>query len=150
MVKFFLCFGKVKVSYLVSMQREDLQRVMDLLSVREHHARTLLIHFRWNVEKLFDVYVEKGKACMFAEAGIIVVELVDLDPEESTSMMMCNICMDDTPAKDMTLMDCGHCFCNNCKHRFLPADHVSRFYAGTLKMSSITVAGSVIHLYDIL
>ncbi|KAI3448059.1 hypothetical protein Pfo_004724 [Paulownia fortunei] len=99
---------------LLAAQREDLRRVMDLLSVREHHARTLLIHYRWDVEKLIAVYVEKGKACMFAEAGVTVVELVDLDPQESTSTVMCNICMDDAPAKDVTLMDCGHCFCNNC------------------------------------
>ncbi|KAK6143503.1 hypothetical protein DH2020_023851 [Rehmannia glutinosa] len=73
-----------------SSKREDLRRVMDLLSVREHHARTLLIHHRWDVEKLIAVYVEKGKACMFAEAGVTVV--VDLDPQEPTSTVMCNIC----------------------------------------------------------
>ncbi|KAG8368283.1 hypothetical protein BUALT_Bualt15G0029200 [Buddleja alternifolia] len=99
---------------LLAAQREDLRRVMDLLSVREHHARTLLIHYRWDVEKLIAVYVEKGKSCMFAEAGVTVVELVDLDPPESTSAVMCNICMDDVSAKDLTRMDCGHCFCNNC------------------------------------
>ncbi|PIN22131.1 putative E3 ubiquitin ligase [Handroanthus impetiginosus] len=99
---------------LLAAQRVDLQRVMDLLSVREHHARTLLIHFRWDVEKLIAVYVEKGKAAMCAEAGVTLVELVDLDPPDSTSILTCNICMDDVPAKDVTLMDCGHSFCNNC------------------------------------
>ncbi|KAK6159430.1 hypothetical protein DH2020_006744 [Rehmannia glutinosa] len=58
---------------------------MDLLSVKEHHARTLLIHYRWDVEKLISVYVEKGKSCMFSEAGVTVVELADLDPPESSS-----------------------------------------------------------------
>ncbi|KAK4401581.1 putative E3 ubiquitin-protein ligase ARI1 [Sesamum angolense] len=65
---------------LLAAQREDLRRVMELLSVREHHARTLLIHYRWDVEKLIAVYVEKGKSCMFSEAGVSVIELVDLDP----------------------------------------------------------------------
>ncbi|KAG8364304.1 hypothetical protein BUALT_Bualt19G0114600 [Buddleja alternifolia] len=100
---------------LLAAQREDLGRVMDLLSVREHHARTLLIHYRWDVEKLIAIYVEKGKACMFAEAGVTLVEDVDLDPRESCSTVMCNICMDDdVPAGDVTQMDCGHCFCNSC------------------------------------
>ncbi|KAL0334777.1 UNVERIFIED_CONTAM: putative E3 ubiquitin-protein ligase ARI1 [Sesamum radiatum] len=99
---------------LLAAQREDLRRVMELLSVREHHARTLLIHYRWDVEKLIAVYVEKGKSCMFSEAGVSVIELVDLDPPESSSTLVCNICMDDVPAKDVTKMDCGHCFCNNC------------------------------------
>lgn len=88
---------------------------MDLFSVREHHARTLLIHYRWDVEKLIAVYVDKGKSCIFAEAGVTLAEFVNLDPEESTSTVMCHICMDDVPAKDVTLMDCGHCFCNTCK-----------------------------------
>ncbi|KAL2477196.1 putative E3 ubiquitin-protein ligase [Forsythia ovata] len=99
---------------LLAAQREDLQRVMDLLSVREHHARTLLIHYRWDVEKLIAVYVEKGKACMFSGAGVTAVEIVDLDPPEPSSTLMCNICMDDVPATEVTKMDCGHFFCNNC------------------------------------
>ncbi|GFP85434.1 probable E3 ubiquitin-protein ligase ari2 [Phtheirospermum japonicum] len=97
---------------LLAAQTQDLRRVMDLLSVREHHARTLLIHYRWDVETLFAVYVEKGKNRMFTEAGITMV--VDLDPADSTSTVMCNICMDDVPGTDATLMDCGHCFCNTC------------------------------------
>ena len=50
---------------LLTAQKEDLRRVMDLLFLREHHARTLLIHHRWDVEKLFAVYVEKGKSWLF-------------------------------------------------------------------------------------
>ncbi|KAL0356752.1 UNVERIFIED_CONTAM: putative E3 ubiquitin-protein ligase ARI1 [Sesamum calycinum] len=95
---------------LLAAQREDLRRVMELLSVREHHARTLLIHYRWDVEKLIAVYVEKGKSCMFSEAGVSVIELVDLDPPESSSTLVCNICMDDVPAKDVTKMDCDTAF----------------------------------------
>ena len=101
------------------MQREDLQTVMDLLSVREHHARTLLIHYRWDVEKLTAVYVEKGRSHMFSEAGVSMTEIVDLDPDDPFSIVMCSICIDDVPVKDMTKMDCGHSFCNSCKHLFL-------------------------------
>ncbi|CAA0830909.1 Probable E3 ubiquitin-protein ligase ARI2 [Striga hermonthica] len=97
---------------LLAAQKEDLRRVMDLLSVKEHHARTLLIHYRWDVENLISVYVEKGRSCLFADAGISIV--IDLDPEEPPSTVMCNICMDDVAGQDVTLMDCGHCFCNDC------------------------------------
>ncbi|GER50401.1 RING/U-box superfamily protein [Striga asiatica] len=99
---------------LLAAQREDLRRVMDLLSVREHHARTLLIHYRWDVDKLSEVYVDKGKSCMLSEAGVTGVELNDLDPPETSSTVMCNICMDEVPSEDLTKMDCGHCFCNSC------------------------------------
>ncbi|KAA8545932.1 hypothetical protein F0562_020617 [Nyssa sinensis] len=99
---------------LLAAQREDLRRVMELLSLREHHARTLLIHYRWDVEKLFAVLVEKGKTCLFAEAGVTVVKHHDFDSLPSSSMVMCDICIEDVPDSEVTKMDCGHCYCNNC------------------------------------
>lgn len=98
---------------LLAAQREDLRRVMDLLSLREHHARTLLIHYRWDVERLFAVLVEKGKPCLFAEAGVKVLEHQDLN-SPLCSTIMCDICMEDLPSDEATRVDCGHCFCNNC------------------------------------
>ncbi|KAF3435630.1 hypothetical protein FNV43_RR22721 [Rhamnella rubrinervis] len=98
---------------LLSAQREDLRRVMELLSLREHHARTLLIHYRWDVERLIAVLVEKGKACLFMEAGVSVVEHQDLDSQLPPTVM-CDICMEDVPSGESTKMDCGHCFCNGC------------------------------------
>ncbi|KAI4295569.1 hypothetical protein L6164_035603 [Bauhinia variegata] len=101
-----------KESLLVA-QKEDLRKVMDMLSVREHHARTLLIYHRWDVEKLFSVYVDRGKAFLFAEAGVTVDEHRASDSSLSSSIM-CDICMEDVPSDESTRMDCGHCFCNNC------------------------------------
>ena len=95
------------------MQKDDLQRVMDSLSLKEHHARTLLIHYRWDVNKVFSVFVEKGTDKLYKEAGVIVEELNDLS---SFHFSMCQVCMEDVPANEMTAMDCGHCFCNNCEH----------------------------------
>lgn len=92
---------------------------MELLSLREHHARTLLIHYRWDVEKLFAILVEKGKAALFAQAGLPLVEKDDINPPLSSCTVMCIICMDDVPSCDVTKMDCGHCFCNSCKHHTL-------------------------------
>lgn len=98
---------------LLAAQREDLRRVMDLLSLREHHARTLLIYYRWDVEKLSAVYVDKGKASLFTEAGVTMVEHQDLDLKPYTTIT-CDICMEDVPGDEATRVDCSHCFCNNC------------------------------------
>ncbi|XP_044508823.1 probable E3 ubiquitin-protein ligase ARI2 isoform X2 [Mangifera indica] len=101
-----------KESLLVA-QREDLKRVMDLLSLREHHARTLLIHHRWDVEKLLAVLVEKGKASLFSDAGVPVNE----DTGSSLSFpskVKCCICREEVSADTATKMNCGHCFCNEC------------------------------------
>ncbi|XP_021896701.1 probable E3 ubiquitin-protein ligase ARI2 [Carica papaya] len=100
---------------LLAAQRDDLRRVMELLSVKEQHARTLLIHYRWDVEKLFAVFVENGRPNLFAAAGVTVIE-----PEDAGSsiaflpMITCEICIEDVTADQSTRMDCGHCFCNDC------------------------------------
>ncbi|WJX45490.1 putative E3 ubiquitin-protein ligase ari2, variant 2 [Trifolium repens] len=98
---------------LIAAQKEDLRRVMDMLSVRQQHARTLLIYHRWDVDHLFEVYVDRGKAFMFAQAGVSVDECRDSDSSVS-ELVMCEICMDDVPSDESTRMDCGHCFCNTC------------------------------------
>ncbi|PWA91034.1 putative E3 ubiquitin-protein ligase ARI1 [Artemisia annua] len=54
---------------LLAAERKDLCRVMESLSLREHHSRTLLIHYHWDIEMLFSVLEEKGKARLLEEAG---------------------------------------------------------------------------------
>ncbi|XP_020881926.1 putative E3 ubiquitin-protein ligase ARI4 [Arabidopsis lyrata subsp. lyrata] len=51
---------------LVAAQKEVMVRVMELLSVKENQARTLLIHYQWNVDKLFSVYIDQGKDLLFS------------------------------------------------------------------------------------
>ncbi|XVF63939.1 hypothetical protein PTKIN_Ptkin09bG0126800 [Pterospermum kingtungense] len=101
---------------LLAAQREDLQRVMDLLSLKEHHARTLLIHYCWDVDKVIAVLVEYGKDKLFAAAGIqLLDDHHDLSLyQSSSSTFTCNICYEDVSADLVTVMDCGHYFCNDC------------------------------------
>ncbi|GJR95531.1 probable E3 ubiquitin-protein ligase ARI2 [Tanacetum coccineum] len=100
---------------LLAAQMEDLRKVMELLpSLREHHARTLLIHYRWDVETISAVLVENGTDRLLTEAGIPNLESRDPVSLVSTSTRMCDICMEDIPSCDITKMDCGHCFCNTC------------------------------------
>ncbi|KAF2294432.1 hypothetical protein GH714_011331 [Hevea brasiliensis] len=57
-----------------------------------NHARTLLIHYRWDVERLFAAFVEKGKSYLFTEAGVTVVEQLDVDsPLTSSSTVTCDM-----------------------------------------------------------
>ncbi|XP_021738548.1 probable E3 ubiquitin-protein ligase ARI2 isoform X2 [Chenopodium quinoa] len=100
---------------LLAAQWDVLQRVMDLLMVGVHHARTLLIHYHWDVDKLVTVFVEKGKDHLFAEAGVKMVKCPDLGTYLSpSSTLFCNVCMEDVRYNETTQMDCQHTFCNNC------------------------------------
>ncbi|KAK6115416.1 hypothetical protein DH2020_007685 [Rehmannia glutinosa] len=104
----------IRKESLLAAQKDDLQRVMDLLSLKEHHARTLLIHYRWDADKVFMVFVEKGKEQLYAEAGVSVVETNNLSSSNVSSKISCEICFEEFPANKTTTMDCGHCFCNEC------------------------------------
>nr|XP_043637393.1 probable E3 ubiquitin-protein ligase ARI2 [Erigeron canadensis] len=100
---------------LLDAQREDLQKVMELLSLKEHHARTLLIHHGWEVDKVSDVFLNKGKEALYAEASLTVGHN---DENVSSSLEfsepLCKVCMKEISARDMITMNCNHCFCNTC------------------------------------
>ncbi|XP_022768861.1 probable E3 ubiquitin-protein ligase ARI2 isoform X2 [Durio zibethinus] len=99
---------------LLATQREDLHRVMDLLSLKEHHARTLLIHYCWDVDKVLEVLVEYGKDKLFAAAGVQMLDDHAYFPcQSSSSTFACNICFEDVSAYMLTVMSCGHYFCND-------------------------------------
>lgn len=91
---------------------------MELLSIKEHHARTLLIHYQWDIEKLISVFVEKGKDSLFSGAGVTVFDSSSLP--SSSPNMSCDVCLEDVVAEQMKRMDCGHCFCNDCECLIFP------------------------------
>lgn len=88
---------------------------MDLLSLKEHHARTLLIYYRWDVDKVFNVFAERGKEWLYSAAGLSVRSSKDRNSSESLNEVTCQICFEDVHTNEFTIMDCGHCFCNNCE-----------------------------------
>lgn len=98
-------------------KEKDLQTVMDMLSLREHHARMLLIYFRWDVHRVSSVLVEKGADVLFSLAGIVLDNARSSSVSDS-STVTCHICYEEKASGEVTMMDCGHLFCNNCKQFF--------------------------------
>ncbi|XP_020095693.1 probable E3 ubiquitin-protein ligase ARI2 isoform X3 [Ananas comosus] len=99
---------------LLAAQREDLRKVMELLALREQHARTLLIHYRWDVERIFELLEVKGRERLFLEAGVSAIENKGRVLSSSPCPITCNVCFDEVPPSRVSEMDCGHCFCNEC------------------------------------
>lgn len=107
-------------NYFTSMQKADLQSVMQFLPISEHNARVLLIEYRWNVEKVLDVLVDKGKDYLFAEAGISTSKREDsASSSSSSSSLTCCVCFDDVSSNNASMMDCCHTYCNTCKFFFI-------------------------------
>jgi ariadne-1 len=111
------------------MQREDLRKVMDLLAVNEHHARTLLIHYRWDVERIFELLDQKGRDRLFSEAGVTLHK----NNKPLNDTVACLICFEEVSPPASTEMDCGHRYCNDCKcslYLFLFAITNTNYYSG--------------------
>jgi ariadne-1 len=87
---------------------------MELLGLREHHARTLLIHYRWDVERIFELLDQKGRNRLFSEAGI-PLQYTNNVGTTSSAEVTCNVCYDDVPPSAASEMDCGHSYCNDCE-----------------------------------
>ncbi|WCJ35311.1 RING/U-box superfamily protein [Euphorbia peplus] len=98
---------------LLAEQWEHIDRVMELLSLKEHQARALLIYHRWDINQVIQLFVENGKDRLFAEAGVATVYQDDF-ASSLPSLVECNICFDEVHASNVTFMDCGHFFCNSC------------------------------------
>ena len=112
-VGWMLSTWESRVVISVGIQLQDLRKVADVLGVRTQHARTLLIHHRWDVESLFGKMADVGEDQLFALAGL---PPRDKAVEHSVPPgFMCRICYSDVEADEATMMDCGHGFCNDCK-----------------------------------
>ncbi|KAL6867566.1 hypothetical protein ACP4OV_015590 [Aristida adscensionis] len=98
---------------LLAAQREDLRKVIELLGLKEHHARTLLIHYRWDVERIFELLDQKGRDRLFTEAGI-PLQYANNAGLPSSVELTCNVCYEDVSPADASKMDCGHNYCNDC------------------------------------
>ena len=88
---------------------------MELLGLKEHHARTLLIHYRWDVERIFELLDQKGRDRLFSEAGIPLGTANNAGSPSATEVT-CNVCYDDVPLTAASHMDCGHNYCNECEY----------------------------------
>ncbi|KAG6544638.1 hypothetical protein Mapa_013943 [Marchantia paleacea] len=101
---------------LLAAQSEDLRKVVDVLGLRLRHARTLLIFHRWNVESLFGRLADKGEERLFLEAGLPcrATSCSYAASCTSTPVRKCGICLEEVLQQDVTRMDCGHSFCNDC------------------------------------
>lgn len=102
------------------MQQQDLSMVMGLFNIKQHHARALLIHYRWNTDCLGDHLERKGQERMLMEAGVVLQQQQESSssrPASSRSRrVLCEVCFEEFhfSPRNVSTMDCGHSFCNDC------------------------------------
>ncbi|KAH7442031.1 hypothetical protein KP509_03G067700 [Ceratopteris richardii] len=109
-----LCHKVITKDSLLSAQINDLRKVADMLGVRQKHARTLLIHERWDYERLCENLAEKGREQLFLEAGLPLEASSTTHRLHVARSFTCETCFEDVPPEHATTMECGHTFCNEC------------------------------------
>uniref|UniRef100_A0ACD5X9Q3 Uncharacterized protein n=1 Tax=Avena sativa TaxID=4498 RepID=A0ACD5X9Q3_AVESA len=106
------CWAITKES-LSTAQQEDLSMVMNLLNIKQHHARALLIHHRWKTDSIYDHFDRKGRDRMLREAGV-VLQVNNSCRASPSRTVNCMVCFDEFSMGVVSTMECGHCFCNDC------------------------------------
>lgn len=73
------------------------------------------------MENLFCALAEKGTAPIFLEAGLPPPDSKSEVPvaDDSSQFVRCGACFEEVSTSVATRMDCGHAFCNDCKHLWL-------------------------------
>uniref|UniRef100_A0A0E0KGH5 RBR-type E3 ubiquitin transferase n=1 Tax=Oryza punctata TaxID=4537 RepID=A0A0E0KGH5_ORYPU len=113
------CWAITKES-LPAAQQQDLSMVMNLLYIKQHQARALLIHHRWKMDSILDHFDRKGRDRMLREAGVVIQQQAEeknsgggTAPRPGSSVT-CYVCFEEVSPDAVSTMDCGHCFCNDC------------------------------------
>lgn len=112
-----VCHKVITRDSLLSAQSNELRKVAEMLGIKQRHARTLLIHERWDFVRLCENLAEKGKDQLFLEAGLSSEASAAphiRHSEYSSRPFTCETCFEDVSSEDATTMDCGHTFCNQC------------------------------------
>eukprot|EP00884_Botryococcus_braunii_P004214 jgi/Botrbrau1/13794/Bobra.0056s0044.1 len=105
----------IDASDLEKEQENALTQVMGIMACSTAAARSLLIHFCWNTERLFGELADVGAERLFKKAGV-AWPASQPDPSVATKGddMTCGTCFADVKPDECTVMDCGHGFCNSC------------------------------------
>ncbi|KAG0188443.1 hypothetical protein DFQ28_004823 [Apophysomyces sp. BC1034] len=106
---------------LLNMQKKEIGQVSSILTLTDENAKTLLRHFRWNKERMFERYMESPDKVL-QSAGVVLnnsINLLLLAKNLSQPSFMCIICCNDDPEMETVSVSCNHRFCRDCYQRYL-------------------------------
>ncbi|KAG2308814.1 hypothetical protein Bca52824_028562 [Brassica carinata] len=100
-------------------QRTDIEQVSTLLSINQYEAIALLVHYQWSASKVEDEwFTDEDK--VRKSVGILKEPVVDLNHREVTNIV-CGICFESYPRKDIATVSCGHPYCMTCWTGYITA-----------------------------
>lgn len=97
--------------------KEMLQDCQDLFKITKDESLTVLMHYKWNWQKLQEDWFVKANEIKI-KAGIMVdpkIPQIASDPNE------CPVCYESLNASNSDRLGCNHAFCQNCWKNHLKA-----------------------------
>eukprot|EP00877_Chromochloris_zofingiensis_P002490 jgi/Chrzof1/12241/Cz06g26220.t1 len=107
-------------SQLKKVQGDAIEGVVSIWGCPASVAKTLLMHYMWDKEKLLSDLAERGPDAVYKAAGVACVpettsiQTSGASSSSSSSSIACTVCMSDVPAAECSRNGCGHVFCNSC------------------------------------
>ena len=98
-------------------QDKQVQEVSAVLGQSPESTAILLRHFKWNKERLIDMYMERLETTL-EQAGLGSTD-ADSPKLRKPKNFTCEICFDDGSDLETFKMRCGHEFCVRCYRQYL-------------------------------
>eukprot|EP01105_Mastigella_eilhardi_P005216 TRINITY_DN16977_c0_g1_i1.p1 TRINITY_DN16977_c0_g1~~TRINITY_DN16977_c0_g1_i1.p1 ORF type:complete len:502 (-),score=162.42 TRINITY_DN16977_c0_g1_i1:63-1544(-) len=112
-------FRVLDANALEQEQNAVTDRIASLTGLPRGAAELLLMHYKWNEEKLQQLYFEDESVALKA-AGVVPEKKGTPSPVDGRKKVTCLICWDEVNASDTHTLSCGHQpYCDKCIRDYL-------------------------------
>ena len=108
---------------IVKKMNQSIEQIRTVISLPSATIRTLLKHFKWDVQKLLEKLFDSNRDRLFTEVGIATkAEKKETKKQkskrskEATDCLICYMCV---AIDQMFGLDCGHFYCRECWRQYL-------------------------------
>jgi len=115
--KYEVDYKVYSIEEIEDFQNKEIEHVATIIGCLKEHAATLLRHFKWNKERLIELYMDKTEE-VTKEAGVIV-DAQKLPKLVKIPDFSCDICCDSGDDIESLALSCGHRFCRDCYSQYL-------------------------------
>mmetsp|Transcript_12045 Transcript_12045/g.25884 ORF Transcript_12045/g.25884 Transcript_12045/m.25884 type:complete len:537 (+) Transcript_12045:152-1762(+) len=88
--------------------------ITHILGCSKAVAKSLLVFYRWDKEKLASVLADKGPEYLYKLAGVVETPAQPSAESSCSQTLQCIICCSEMTGEESCAMDCGHSFCKTC------------------------------------
>ncbi|KAK9448575.1 uncharacterized protein V1518DRAFT_374266 [Limtongia smithiae] len=115
-------FEVLSIQDIQQRQNAQIDQVAGILGLSKQHVTTLLLHYKWNSDKLLEKYTDDPERVL-GSAGIHLSENGGIDDImyeiKPVPGFMCDICCDDSDGMETFAIECEHRFCLSCYKQYV-------------------------------